>query len=151
MARMSSPKQQAKEYFKQGFSCSQAVFAAYAPDLELDRNLALKIAQPFGGGMAQRGETCGAVTGAFMVIGLKHGRIRAEDTAARDKTYTLMREFISRFRAEHGSLNCRELLGFRLDDPVEHKLAEEAGLFQELCPKLVDDAADILADLLARE
>lgn len=101
--------------------------------------------------MAQQGKTCGAVTGAFMVIGLKHGRIRAEDTAARDKTYTLMREFISRFTADHRALDCRDLLGFRLDDPEEHKLAEEAGLFQDLCPKLVEDASNILEDLLARE
>lgn len=151
MASMSSRTHQAKQYFNQGFSCSQAVLAAFSPDLGMDRNLAMKIAQPFGGGMAQQGKTCGAVTGAFMVIGLKHGRIRAEDTAARDKTYTLMREFISRFTADHRALDCRDLLGFRLDDPEEHKLAEEAGLFQDLCPKLVEDASNILEDLLARE
>ena len=88
---------------------------------------------------------------AFMVIGLKYGRIHAEDEAARDKTYTLMREFMSRFTADHGALDCRDLLGFRLDDPEEHALAKEAGMFQDLCPKLVENAANILVALLARE
>ena len=53
--------------------------------------------RPFGGGIARRADWCGALTGAFLVIGLKHGRIRAEDAAARDKTYALVQEFIARF------------------------------------------------------
>jgi len=137
--------------FESGFSCSQAVLAAFSQSLGMDRETALKIAQPFGGGMAQRGETCGAVTGAYMALGLKHGRTRAEDAQARDKTYALMREFIERFTAAYGSLQCRSLLGFRLDDPDEHARAEEAGLFRDLCPRLVSSAVEIVEDLLSSE
>ncbi len=151
MAGMSSRTEQAIQYFAQGFSCSQAVLAAFAPDLGMDADTALKTAQPFGGGMAQKGKTCGAVTGAFMALGLKYGRTRAEDYEARDKTYALMQEFMTRFMAEHGALDCRDLLGYRLDDPEQHALAKKAGLFQDLCPKLVENAADLLEDLLFRE
>ncbi len=136
--------------FESGFSCSQAVLAAFSEAFGMDRETALKIAQPFGGGMAQRGETCGAVTGAYLAIGLKHGRTRPEDSEARDRTYALMREFIERFTAAHGTLQCRELLGYRLDDPAEHTQAEEAGLFRDLCPRLVGSAAEIVEDLLSR-
>ena len=122
---MSRRTDQAINEFDRGFSCSQAVLAAFCEELGLDRNTALKISQPFGGGMAQRGETCGAVTGAYMVIGLKHGRTQPEDTAARDRTYALMREFIDRFTNAHGTLQCRELLGYKLDDPADHARAEE--------------------------
>lgn len=139
----------AEKEFESGFSCSQAVLAAFSQSLGMERDTALKIAQPFGGGMAQRGETCGAVTGAYMVLGLKYGRTRAEDAQARDKTYALMREFIERFTAAHGSLQCRDLLGFRLDDPDGHARAEEAGLFRDLCPRLVRSAAEIVEDLLS--
>ena len=143
-----SAEEQAIREFVDGFSCSQAVLAALCESLGLDRETALWIAQPFGGGMAQRGETCGAVTGAYMAIGLKHGRTRPEDKESRDRTYALMREFIERFTAAHGTLQCRELLGYRLDDPEEHARAEEAGLFRDLCPRLVGTATRIVQDLL---
>ena len=70
--------------FEEGFNCSQAVFSAWAEELGLDRETALRVATAFGGGMGHRGDTCGAVTGAFMAIGLKHGRLRADDEETRD-------------------------------------------------------------------
>lgn len=138
----------ALEYFQEGFSCSQAVLAAYSEELGLDKDTALKIAQPFGGGIAQMGEICGAVTGAFMVIGLKWGRTKADDVAAKNKTYDCMREFMRRFRSIHPSLICKDLLGFDLSSPIEHKKAEESGAFESLCPGLVQTAAEIVEDLL---
>jgi C_GCAxxG_C_C family probable redox protein len=145
---MSERAKQAEADFAQGFSCSQAVLAAFGPALGLDRSTSLKISQPFGGGTAQQGETCGAVAGAYLVIGLKHGRDKAEDAAARDLTYAKMREFMQRFTDLHGALECRRLLGYRLDDPDEHARAEQAGLFQDLCPRFVRSAVEILEDLL---
>lgn len=59
--------------FKEGFSCSQAVFSTFAPQLGLECELALKVAGLFGGGMGRLGEVCGAVTGALMALGLKYG------------------------------------------------------------------------------
>jgi C_GCAxxG_C_C family probable redox protein len=83
--------------FSEGFSCSQAVLTAYSDLFNLDRKTALKISQPFGGGIAHQGETCGAVSAAFMVIGLKYGRTKAEDLEAREKTYE--KTFSSTFTA----------------------------------------------------
>lgn len=136
------------ECFKEGFSCSQAVLSAFCEPLGLDRITALKIAQSFGGGMAHMGETCGAVTGAFMVIGLKHGRIRADDDLSKEKTYELVQEFVRKFRSEHGSIVCKELLGYDLSKNNEAKEAQEKNLFDEFCPKLVQTAAEILEGLL---
>jgi len=140
--------QKAIECFKEGFSCSQAVLSAFCEPLGLNRDSALKISQSFGGGMAHMGETCGAVTGAFMVIGLKHGRTRADDDFAKEKTYKLVQEFVKRFHAKHGSIICRELLGYDLSKDDEVEEAQEKGLFDELCPKLIQSAAEILEDLL---
>lgn len=139
--------QKAVDRLKQGFSCSQAVLSAFSDTYGLDQNLALKISQPFGGGIARRGEICGAVYGALMVIGLKFGRTQAEDTPARDKTYESVRHFIQIFENIHGSIICKELLGYDLGSEEEYKKAEAEGLFETLCPKLVQDAADILAGL----
>ncbi|UCD85357.1 MAG: C_GCAxxG_C_C family protein, partial [Deltaproteobacteria bacterium] len=71
--------------FKEGFSCSQVLLSTYGTDFGLDRETALKVAGAFGGGMGRMGEVCGAVTGAFMVIGLKHGMVKGEDNKAKEK------------------------------------------------------------------
>jgi len=65
--------------FKDGFSCSQAVLSAYGEQFGMNREMALKVSGAFGGGMGHLGETCGAVTGAFMLVGLKYGKTRVED------------------------------------------------------------------------
>jgi len=134
--------------FKDGFSCSQAVFAAYAVELGLDRETALKVAQSFGGGMGLMGETCGAVTGAFLVIGLKYGRVRVDDDESKRKTYDLVREFTKRFKARNDTVLCRELLGCNIGTPRGKRYAEEKGLTVTICPKFVRDAAEILEDIL---
>ncbi len=140
--------ERAVSLFRQGFSCSQAVAAAFAPDLGLDRDTALRLSQPFGGGIARRADWCGAVTGAFLVLGLKHGRDRAEDEAARDRTYALVDEFIARFTARHGRLKCRDLLGCDIGTPEGRKTADTLKLHETKCEEFVGDAAAILEEIL---
>jgi C_GCAxxG_C_C family probable redox protein len=94
------------------------------------------------------GATCGAVTGALMVIGLKYGKTKAEDECARDKTYELVREFVNRFQSRHGSIICKELLGYDLSNPQEGEAVKEKGLFDTLCPQFVRDATEILEEIL---
>lgn len=133
--------------FRQGFSCSQAVLAAYAEDFGLDAEKALKISQPFGGGIARGADWCGAATGAFMVIGLKHGRVRPEDGAARDTTYALVREFVRRFTERHGAFRCRDLLGCDIGTPEGARCAEDRRLHETRCERLVSDAVEILEEI----
>ena len=134
--------------FRQGFSCSQAVVAAFAAEFGLDKDTALRISQPFGGGIARRADWCGALTGAFLAIGLKHGRTRAEDIAARDKTYALVLEIIKRFTARHSHFRCKDLLGCDIGTPEGQKTAEEMNLHKTRCEDYVRDAAAILEEIL---
>lgn len=134
--------------FKEGFSCSQAVFSVFAEAEGLTREPALKIAQPFGGGIAHRGELCGAVTGGLLAIGLKHGRTRSEDLESRDRTYRIVNEFMDRFRAIHGDLGCMGLLGVHLGTPEGLAAARAQGLFDTLCPRFVETAATLLEEML---
>lgn len=131
--------EEALSLFKEGFSCSQAVFAAYAKDLGMDYEMALKVSQAFGGGMGgMRGE-CGAVTGAYMVISLKHGRTKAEDGQARLKTFNLVKEFASRFKEIHQTTVCRNLL------------EGKSGTHYDMCSDYVKDACLLLDELLEVE
>jgi C_GCAxxG_C_C family probable redox protein len=140
--------ERATALFKEGFSCSQAVLAAYADGLGLPRETALRIAQPFGGGIAKSGDWCGAVTGAFLVIGMKYGRVKPDDTAAKDKTYALVQEFVKRFKAKHGTARCNDLLGCDIGTPEGQKTIEAKKLHQTLCENLIRDAIGILDAIL---
>ena len=91
-------------------------------------------------------ETCGAVTGAMMVLGLEHGNT-APDREAKERVYEQVREFAQRFRARNGSLLCRELLGCDISTPEGLQQAREADFVLKICPKFVRDAAEILEEM----
>jgi len=139
----------ALDCFKEGFNCSQAVVSAFAPELGLDRETALRVAAAFGGGMGRTGETCGAVSGALMAIGLRYGQSTPEDKQAKEKTYEIAREFLDRFGVLHeGCVKCRDLLGYDISTPEGMQTAREKDLFQTLCPEFVRDAAEIAEQML---
>jgi C_GCAxxG_C_C family probable redox protein len=143
-----SKAEKAKEQFEKGFSCAPAVFSTYSKQLGLEKELALKIACGFGGGIGRMGRTCGAVTGAIMVIGLKHGQANVDDAKSGQETRKLVKEFIDKFTALHGSIECKELLGYDLSSARGLKAAKEKGVFENKCPGFVYDAARILEDVL---
>ena len=70
---MSTKIELAKQYRERGYGCAQTVLATFAQDYGLSEEAALRISTGFGSGMGRMCEVCGALTGAFMVIGLKHG------------------------------------------------------------------------------
>ncbi len=140
--------EQAVSCFKGDFSCSQAMLSTYGEQFGLDRELALRVAGAFGGGMARMGGVCGAVTGAFMVIGLKYGRVKPEDEDAKETTYGHVRDFVDRFRSRNGSIICKELLGHDIGTPEGMKAAREQDLFGTVCADFVRDAAEILERIL---
>jgi len=138
---MSKKTERINEIFH-GLNCCQTVFSLFAPELGLDEKTALKIASGFGAGMACA-ETCGAVTGAYMVIGLKHGHF-TPDPEKKAHTKELIKKFNEKFRAEHGSLICKELAGFDISRPEESEKATNAGVFTTLCPKFIQTSCEIL-------
>ena len=137
--------------FKGGFACSQAVLAAYADLFGLNNELALRVSSGFGGGMGRMAKTCGAVTGAFMVIGLQNGPISGEDQTNKTKTHQLVREFAEKFASRNGSIACKELLGIDLSLPGMLEAAREKNVFKTVCPKFVESAAQILEEILSVE
>ena len=120
---------------------------SYSSELGLKDDQALRIAAPFGGGFGHRGEVCGAVTGAMMVLGLKTGYIDPQDKATKQAVYTLAGELQNRFAARQGTTFCRDLLGMDISSPEQLELARAEGLFQTRCPHFVQTAVDILEDM----
>lgn len=140
--------EKAVSIFQEGFSCSQAILSTFGEELNLDKNTALKLADGFGGGMGRMALTCGAVTGAFMVIGLKHGRISTDDMEAKQRTTRLIRKFINKFEERNKTIVCKELLECDISTVEGFDYAKEHNLMNTLCPGFVADAAEILERIL---
>ena len=93
----------AEGLFRDGCNCAQAVFTAFADEFGLDGELAKRVSCGLGGGVGRMREVCGAVSAAAMVIGMRLG---PDKMAA----YPAIQDFCAKFKAETGSIVCRELL-----------------------------------------
>ncbi len=134
--------------FKGDFNCAQSILSTYSPQYGLNRDTALKLATGFGGGMARFGWTCGAVSGAFMVIGLKYGMGINEDTELKEKTYHFIRVFSNRFQEINGSVICKELLGCDINTPEGKDYYNQNEFFEKKCLQYVKNAVEILEEIL---
>ena len=132
----------------EGFSCAQALLAVYGPELGMDRETALKVAGGFGGGMGRMAGTCGAVTGAYMVIGLVHSMTKKGDLQQKELSYETIREFAEKFKGRNGTLVCRELMGVDVSTPEGFAESKAKNIARTVCPKFVRDAAEILEEML---
>ncbi len=122
--------------------------STYGIQYGLDHDTALKLATGFGGGMARFGRTCGAVSGAFMVIGLKYGMGINDNIEVKEKTYQVIRKFSDRFQEINGSVICRELLGCDINTPEGIDYYNQNEFFEKKCLKYVKNAAEVLEEIL---
>ena len=145
---MTTIPDRAEAMYRGGYNCAQAVFACCGEKFGFPRDLAIRVAQGFGGGMCM-GATCGAVTGGIMAIGLKHAKKAPDDNTSKAKAHDLVVEFVQRFKDRNRSVLCNDLLGLDMGTSDGQRLARETGLFKKICPKMVRDAAEIIDDLLS--
>ena len=128
-------------------NCAQAVLSAFCGEMGLDKATALKVALAFGAGMGRTGGMCGAVTGAYMMLGLKPYPELSSPLERKEKVYSLVKEFNDRFTALNKSINCSDLIGRDLSKPDGLAAARSKKLFATICPKLVADAVTILEEM----
>ena len=133
--------------FLAGNGCSQAVLTHYCEQLGLDEATALKISSGFPAGMQMAG-VCGAVSGAYMVLGLKFADGDSATSAGRRKVYEKVAEFIHRFKERNTAPTCIELLGCDITTPEGKEIAKRDNLFKTACPKFIDDAVQILESII---
>ncbi len=135
------------EIFRSGIACSQAVLVAYSQLVGLDPSQAMKLSAGFAGGM-RRAETCGAVTGAYMVLGMHYCGDDCNAATGRKKIYSMVREFTNRFEQRNKTTICKELLAYDISTKEGIKSAQSNNLFKTKCVKMVQDAAEILEEML---
>jgi C_GCAxxG_C_C family probable redox protein len=119
---------------KNGLCCSQSILCAYGPSFGLDHEMAVRLASGFCGGMGRMASTCGAVTGAYMILGMKADAATAADREGRGRVCATVREFARRFTARNGSICCKDLMGCDISTAEGLAFADEKGLFPTICP-----------------
>ena len=140
----------AEEYFLEGRSCAQSIFASFADTLDIDETLALKISAPFGGGVGRMRHICGALSGALMVAGAKFASADA-GKESKEAIYALTREIAQKFKEQHGTLMCAEILGDEAQNAGATHVPQErnsAYYAARPCLKVIKSAEKIIQDLL---
>ena len=146
---MQAKSELAVERFLSGYNCAQSVLYAYGPGLGLDAEMALKLATGLGGGMGGRGETCGAVTGGILALGLKYGRGAQDEKSVAQQAYQKTGELMAAFERMHGTCMCRALLsGCDLRTQEGMKRFREEDLHHKVCVGCVRTVGEILTGML---
>lgn len=149
---MESRVEKAVQTFESGFGCAQSVFSTYADLFGMDRETALKLASPMGGGIGRMREVCGAVSAMALLAGLKDGNIDPEDEDGRERIYRLVREMSDKFREKNGTIICRELLGIlEREQSARPDRRTEEYYASRPCSRLVASAAEIVEEMLFKE
>lgn len=145
---METPIDKAISAFRSDFNCAQSVLTAFSDQLNFDRKLALCISSGFGGGMGRLQKTCGAVTGAFMVLGVYNGTRYVTNHERKEYTYAMIQAFNKRFLELHGSCDCGALLNCNLNTEEGKAFARDNNLFEKRCETFIRDAIVILEELM---
>lgn len=146
-------REKAMQLFKKGYNCSQSVLGAFAEDLGIEFETAMRLASSFGGGMGRMREVCGTVSAMLMVLGIKCGYDEPKAFDKKAKHYKLVQDAAGMFRKKHGSIICRELLGLNLkseeaDNYIPSKRTDEY-YKKRPCVNIVGDAAELTEQILA--
>jgi C_GCAxxG_C_C family probable redox protein len=144
-----SIQEKAAEVFYSGSNCAQAVLEVFAERVNIDRKTAFRLTIGFGSGIARMQETCGAITGAAMVIGLAIGEEDGDQSGCKEKVYTLIREFVEKFKEKNGTIKCRELLQCDVNTEEGIYYYDVNELHEKVCTRCIMDAVEILDTLIS--
>lgn len=147
MKKTTLKKQEIVEKFQGSIHCSQIVLGQWAEELGYDKEEAMRMAAPFGGGLFN-GDTCGAVAGAMIAIGMRYGHCTPGDVDGNAAMMAKVKEFLDKFNEKHGSHICRQLIGYDIGVPGEFEKAVETGVVFDRCPNYVNTALEILDEIM---
>lgn len=141
--------EEAVKTFEAGYTCAQSVFATYADLFGMDRETALKLASPMGGGIGRMREVCGAVSAMALLAGLKEGNTDPANEEGKERIYLLTRQLAEKFKERHGTIICRELLGIEgMEKSAKPSERTESYYNKRPCSRLVETAAGIVEEML---
>lgn len=140
----------AKKYFEDGYNCAQAVLLAFCEDFGLEKETAIMMSAPFGGGMGRLREVCGTFSGVNMVLGLYEGKYDVKDNQKKSQLYKDVQALAEKFKEDNGSIICRDLLGLRIKgkDAPTPEVRSDSYYKARPCSELCKYAGDLLEEFL---
>lgn len=149
---MESRVEEVVRTFESGYTCAQAVFVTYADLFGLDRETALRLSSPMGGGIGRMREVCGAVSSMALLAGLKEGNTDPDNEEGKERIYLLARKLAERFKERHGTIICRELLGIEgMEESAKPSARTKEYYASRPCSRLVATAGEIIEEMLLEE
>lgn len=136
--------------FKLGLNCAQSVLTAYTNEFKLDNSAALAVTCGFGAGMGRLQETCGAVTGSFMILGIYNCREYSDNHERKERTYSMIQRFADEFKSIHGAIDCKTLLKCDLRTEDGQSKMRNANLQEKVCERCISDSIRIIEELIGR-
>ncbi|MGL4738502.1 MAG: C-GCAxxG-C-C family protein [Cellulosilyticaceae bacterium] len=144
-------QEQGIAYHIEGYNCSQAVLGVFCEELGLSKDVAMKLASGFGGGI-RCGQTCGAVTGAIMALGLREGQAHGHDQETKQAMNARTVAFQEAFKVKYGTIVCKELLdGHNITTPDGFAVIKEKGLSRSVCDNLIAQAITIVEEMIKND
>jgi len=137
-------QEKAINLFNSGFNCSQSVFSACSDYLNLDNKIALSVACGFGAGMGRLQGTCGAVTGAYMVLGVYCSNKFMDNRERKEKSYLMIQDFNRRFIEKHNTTECKTLINCNLRTEEGQKKFHLDNLSETVCEICIKDSIQFL-------
>lgn len=143
----------AEEYFRRGYNCSQSVVMAFCDVMGMSEETAAKVSVSFGGGTGRMRLTCGALNGAFIVLGVM---LSSSDGSVENKNriYKIVQKAASDFRGKNGSINCGELLtgkGIKTDTSYVSEARSETYYKKRPCIGCIRDGVEIAENIFREE
>ncbi|MDD5953070.1 MAG: C-GCAxxG-C-C family protein [Oscillospiraceae bacterium] len=139
---MESRADKAMEKYRSGYNCAQAIACTYCDLVGLDEETAFRLAEGFGFGMGNADGTCGALSAACMLVGMKSSTANLEKPNSKKETYKLCSAMMGPFAEQNGSVLCKDLKGL--------ENGKIPGTVLRTCPDCVRDAALLLEDVLEK-
>lgn len=124
------------ERHDKGYNCAQAVACTYCDLVGVDEETMFRLTEALGAGMGNMEGTCGAVSGACVLAGMKNSSGNLEKPDSKGNTYKLAREIMNEFQEQNSSVICKDLKG------------KETGRVLRACPDCIRDAARIAEEVL---
>jgi C_GCAxxG_C_C family probable redox protein len=145
---MKSNEEKAIESFQSGLNCAQSVVSAFTEEMGFDNTLALSLSCGFGGGMGRLQETCGAITGAYMVLGIYNSLKFTDNADRKNRTYTMVQQLSHEFKKLHGVTDCRTLLNCDLRTEEGQRIHKEENQSKIICEECIADVVRILEKMI---
>lgn len=144
-----SKAEESLKHFSGGNSCAQSILKTYGREFFKNGDDAARLAAGFEAGLAFRGEVCGAVSGAMMIIGLKYGHSDPSEELAKERLYKLTNQYLTEFEEKCGATSCNKLLNVNISTQEGIEEAISKNLFATICPNAIKTSSEILEGIFA--